>query len=108
MGPTARQWGPVGRLRNGSLVAVSGMGAAAAEAAAAKLIEAGASALMSFGLAGGLDPALPAGSMIFPSEVISRDGSGVPTASDWRERLSAAVQGLGPVFAGKLLTSARQ
>lgn len=107
LGPTVRRIGEVNHLRNGSLLAVSGMGGAAAEAASLKLIEAGASALMSFGLAGGLDPALPAGSMVFPSEVISRDGAGLLTAMDWRDRLSTAVQGLGPVCAGKLLSSAQ-
>jgi adenosylhomocysteine nucleosidase len=105
LGPVAGRTGDVSSLRNGSLLAVSGMGAAAAEAAAARLIEAGASALMSFGLAGGLDPVLSAGSMVFPSEVISRDGRGFPTSMEWRDRLSAAVQGLGPVSAGRLLTS---
>jgi adenosylhomocysteine nucleosidase len=107
LGPAVRRIGDVSCLRNGSLLAVSGVGAAAAEAASLKLIEAGASALMSFGLAGGLDPALPAGSMVFPSEVISRDGTGFLTSMDWRDRLNAAVQGLGPVCAGKLLTSAQ-
>jgi adenosylhomocysteine nucleosidase len=107
LGPAAGRMGDVRHLRNGSLLAVSGMGAVAAEAAAAQLIEAGAVALMSFGLAGGLDPALPAGSMVFPSEVISRDGRGLLTSMEWRGRVSAAVQGLGPVCAGKLLTSAQ-
>jgi adenosylhomocysteine nucleosidase len=107
LGPAVRGIGDVSSLRNGSLVAISGMGCAAAEVSAAKLIEAGASALMSFGLAGGLDPALAAGSMVFPSEVISREGASFPTSMEWRERLSAAVQGLGPVSAGWLLTSAR-
>jgi adenosylhomocysteine nucleosidase len=105
LGPAVRRMGDVSHLRNGTLLAVSGMGAAAAETASLKLVEAGASALMSFGLAGGLDPALPAGSMIFPSEVISRDGTGLFTEMNWRDRLSAAVEGLGPVCAGKLLTS---
>jgi adenosylhomocysteine nucleosidase len=107
LGPAVRRIGDVSQLRNGSLLSVSGMGAIAAEGAAAKLIEAGACALMSFGLAGGLDPALPAGSMIFPNEVISRGGAGFLTAAAWRGRLSAAVHGLGPVCAGKLLTSAQ-
>ena len=107
LGSAAGRMGDVGRLRNGSLVAVSGMGAAAAAAAAARLIDNGASALMSFGLAGGLDPALPAGSMVFPNEVISRDGRGFVTSMEWRDRLNTAVQGLGPVCAGKLLTSGR-
>ena len=106
-GPAVRRIGDVSCLSNGSLLAVSGVGAAAAEAAAATLIEAGASALMSFGLAGGLDPALPAGSMVFPSEVIAGDGTGFLTSMEWRDRLNVAVQGLGPVCTGKLLTSAQ-
>lgn len=107
LGPAAGRMGDVSRLRDGSLLAVSGMGASAAEAASLELIEAGASALMSFGLAGGLDPALLAGSMVFPTEVISRNGRGFLTSTDWRDRLSAAVRGLGPVSAGKLLSSAQ-
>jgi adenosylhomocysteine nucleosidase len=107
LGPVVRRVGNVSHLRNGSLMAVSGMGAVAAEAAAVQLIEAGASALMSFGLAGGLDPALAAGNMVFPNEVISRGGASLLTSTEWRDRVSAAVQGLGPVCAGKLLTSAQ-
>lgn len=107
LGPALRRAGDVSYLRNGSLLAVGGMGAAAAEVSAAKLIEAGASALMSFGLAGGLDPALAAGSMVFPGEVISREGARFATSMDWRHRLSAAAEGLGAVSAGGLLSSAR-
>jgi adenosylhomocysteine nucleosidase len=107
MRPAAGRAGAVVLLRNGALMAVSGMGAAAAGAAAVTLLESGASALMSFGLAGGLDPALPAGSMVLPAEVITRSGAVVLASAEWRGRVSAALQSLGPVCAGKLLTSAR-
>ena len=43
---------------DGTLVAIAGMGGTAAAAAACKLVEAGAAALVSWGMAGGLDPAL--------------------------------------------------
>jgi adenosylhomocysteine nucleosidase len=94
-------------LRDGRLVAVSGIGCAAAELAARRLIDAGATALMSFGLAGGLDPRLRAGSIILPIEVISRDGVRFVTSTGWRERLSAALSTQQrQVTAGALLCSA--
>jgi len=94
-------------LPDGRLVAVSGIGCAAAELAARRLIEAGATALMSFGLAGGLDPRLRAGSIILPSEVISRDGVRFVTSTLWRERLLAALPTQQrQVTAGALLSTA--
>lgn len=106
LGPAVKWIGDVSCLGDGTLVAVSGMGSAAAGHAAARLIEAGASALMSFGLAGGLDPELDAGSVVIPDEVISGDGAGFPTSAAWRARLAAALT-MRTVAAGKLLTSAR-
>jgi adenosylhomocysteine nucleosidase len=64
-GPAARRRGGV--LADGTLLTVSGMGAELAAPAACRLIEAGASALLSFGFAGGLDPKLRAGSVVLPS-----------------------------------------
>jgi adenosylhomocysteine nucleosidase len=54
-------------------VAIGGGTAKGAEAAAAQLIDAGARALVSFGLAGGLDPALRPGVIIVPARVILND-----------------------------------
>jgi adenosylhomocysteine nucleosidase len=105
LGPAVKRMGDVACLGDGTLVAVSGMGFAAAARAAARLIEAGAAELMSFGLAGGLDPALAAGSVVVPTEVISRHGGRCPTSEVWRERLTAAIA--GPVAGGMLLTSER-
>ena len=51
-------------------VAIGGGTAKGAEAAAQSLAEAGVAALVSFGLAGALDPALRAGALIVPSAVI--------------------------------------
>jgi adenosylhomocysteine nucleosidase len=74
------------------MLALSGMGEAAASLAATALIDAGVAALMTFGMAGGLDPALAAGSLLLPAEVIARDGTRLATARAWRERLSAALR----------------
>ena len=104
LGPAARRRDGLSSLGNGALLAVSGMGADLAAPAARRLVEAGVSALLSFGLAGGLDPALRAGRVVLPSEVISRDGLRMPTSSEWRRHLSRAIADLTPV-AGTLLSS---
>src|SRR5450631_4860586 len=91
---------------DGTLVAVSGMGRAAAVAAAGALVDAGATALVSWGLAGGLDPALRAGTICLPSVVVSRDGATFTTELHWREILSAAIGQRLSVVSGTLLTSA--
>jgi adenosylhomocysteine nucleosidase len=92
-------------LGAGSLLAVSGIGRAAADAAARTLIDAGVSALLTFGLAGGLDPALKAGSVVIANEVISADGIRYPANQAWRERVAAAIGSLRAVSEGAVLTS---
>ncbi|HWY94832.1 MAG TPA: hypothetical protein VNX69_06565 [Steroidobacteraceae bacterium] len=107
LGPAVRRDDGLLFLSDGALLAVSGMGAALAAIAARNLIDAGAAALMSFGMAGGLDPLLSAGTVVLPSEVISRDGTRLLTSRGWREQLCAAVAKQRPVDAGALLTSSR-
>lgn len=89
----------------GPLIIASGMGRAAAAAGARRLVNAGAGALMSWGLAGGLDPALAAGTIVLPREVVSPDGTVFATASAWRERLLHAIAASQAVCGGRLLTS---
>jgi adenosylhomocysteine nucleosidase len=91
---------------DGTLVAVSGMGRAAAAGAAGALVDAGATALVSWGLAGGLDPQLRAGTICLPSTVVSRDGATFTTDHHWLEILTAAIGQRLTVVSGKLLTSA--
>ncbi len=59
--------------RLGRIVAVGGGTAAGARGAARTLIEQGATALISFGLAGGLDPALRPGALLVPRRVRVED-----------------------------------
>ena len=56
-------------------------------------------------MAGGLDPALAAGTIFLPSEVISPDGVSVATARGWRERLGAALAPQHPLTQGRLVTT---
>jgi len=87
------------------------MGGTAAAQTARSLVEGGAQALVSWGMAGGLDPAFTPGTIFLPSEVISPDGAtALPTEQTWREQLGTrmAQQEPGqhrPVTSGRLLTT---
>jgi adenosylhomocysteine nucleosidase len=105
LGPAVDRTAGFEILAGGTLRAVSGMGSTAAGMAARRLIEAGATALVSWGMAGGLDPDLPAGAICLPREVVAPDGMRFATASSWRETLTATVASFRQVTSGALLTS---
>jgi adenosylhomocysteine nucleosidase len=114
LGPAARHGAELRQLADGALLAVSGIGRSAAAGAARRLVLAGASALASFGMAGGLDPTLICGAVLLPEEVIAGDGSGsgnadtvLPTSREWRQRLRAALPDSAIACGGRLLTSGR-
>jgi hopanoid-associated phosphorylase len=95
-------------LSDGTLLAVSGMGPDAAAAGARALLQAGASALASFGLAGGLDPTLAAGDICLPREVMATHLPAIATTRRWRDRVGAALIALlpqGHVIDGSLISS---
>jgi len=92
-------------LTDNTLLIVSGVGLAAARDGARQLAAGGARALLSFGLAGALDPSLAPGTLVLPSEVVSPDGGLFRTAQHWREQLVARVAGRYPICCGRLLTS---
>jgi adenosylhomocysteine nucleosidase len=94
-------------LRDGTLLIISGMGPQAATRAALALVGAGARSLLSFGLAGALDPALHAGAMLLPVAVTDGAGAVHRTCDVWRERLAVrAGTGAEPV-GGTLLSVAQ-
>jgi len=57
---------------------------------AEELIEQGCNRLISFGIAGALDPTLRPGQIIIPDEIIAPDGKRYPTSAPWRAALLAA------------------
>lgn len=69
LGPAPRRW------RGDSTVEVelSGPGPRRARAAAERLVDGGCEALVSWGVAGGLDPALAAGTLIVPRVIVDGD-----------------------------------
>ena len=107
LGSPVRMHEGCGVLADGTLIAVSGMGPAAARLAAERLIGAGAAGLISWGLAGGLDPALMAGTLCLPREVIGEDGRRFATTRSWRESIMAALGPDRKVAEGTLLTRDR-
>lgn len=72
-------------------VRVAGASAARARAAADALVADGARALLSFGVAGGLDPDLAPGDLIVASSVIHPGATMQPTDPGWRARLLGAL-----------------
>jgi len=75
------------------LVELSGVGDTRAELAARRLVERGATALVSWGVAGGLDPELSPGTVILPDTVIGADGQSWGVDLEWRDRLLVRVRG---------------
>lgn len=71
------------------LVAVGGGGPDGARRAAERLISRGATSLISFGVAGGLDPALEAGALVVPARVVAG-------ATMWRADTGLTVALGGP------------
>ncbi|MDH3594730.1 MAG: nucleoside phosphorylase [Rhodospirillales bacterium] len=88
------------------MIACAGADALRARQLAEDLLEAGAGALVSFGIAGGLDPALTPGDTVLPEAVVALDGMAVATDAAWRRRVLdlAAAKGLRPT-GGRLVGS---
>jgi adenosylhomocysteine nucleosidase len=105
LGPAQPQGEGFAVLADGNLLAVSGMGPNAARSAAQRLIDAGATSLVSWGMAGGLDPDLEAGALCVPREIIAADGSRLWTARCWQESLSSSVPAGRRVGNDALLTA---
>lgn len=74
-----------------SLLMVSGMGAQRAGAAARTLIQAGATALASWGTVGGLDPQYRSGHLLVPKQIMTTTGETFATDPGWRLRVLQAL-----------------
>ena len=76
------------QLSSGGLLVTTGMGAAAAAEGARRLLGAGCSSLVSFGMAGGLAPTLAAGTVLLPAEVRNEAGASFATTAGWRQQVA--------------------
>ncbi len=105
LGRAAQTEGSLGRLADGTLLAISGMGYEAAARAARSLCAAGAAGLISWGVAGGLDPRLRAGDLVLANRVLAPDGACVFPSAVWRGALAAQLAGRATIHEGSLLTT---
>ena len=82
-----------------ALIACAGANAQRAGLESERLVEAGAVALVSYGIAGGLDPGLEPGTVVLADAVVPPGQQALPTHKSWREVLLAAAPGddLAPV-----------
>jgi len=92
--------GTVLSLADHTLVCCGGIGARSAERAARTLVSRGVTSLASWGIAGGLDPALVPGDLLLPREILSARGDVFAVDEDWRSRL---IEAMGPVAHGETL-----
>ncbi len=86
-------------------IAVAGASAARAEARATRLIDEGCGALLSFGVAGGLEDALRPGTVVIASVVVLPDGTRLACDGAWHGRVLRCLSGEVPCFSGALAGS---
>ena len=77
------------------LARCAGMGTAAARRASRALIAEGCTALLSLGMAGGLDPALKAGAVVIAERIVTADGRSLATQESWRKSLVEVLAAAG-------------
>lgn len=92
-------------LRDNTLVVLSGIGAARAYAAGALLVSEGATALLGWGFAAGLDDRLAAGSLLLPERIIDVTGESHPVSAEWHQRLHQTLSARYPVRTDALVES---
>jgi adenosylhomocysteine nucleosidase len=80
-------------LPGGAMLIVSGMGPTRAAATSKALLEGGATALLSWGSAGGLTSKVSPGSLILPKTVIASDRSLYHVDVHWHERFCNRLKG---------------
>lgn len=88
------------RDRDRLLVRCCGARPAVAAAMAVDLIDAGCQGLVSFGCAGGLDPALIPGTVVIAESVRLPDGQSLATDPSWRQRLMTRIDNSVPIVCG--------
>jgi adenosylhomocysteine nucleosidase len=97
--------GDLMHLLEGTVIQLSGMGPRKAGEAGKNLLGHGATALLSWGSAGGLVPNLSPGSLVLPGKVIGADQSSYPTDPPWHERLLDRLEDSLDLHQGSLAES---
>jgi len=93
-------------IREDITVALSGIGAERAYAAAALLVSRGATALLGWGYAAALDHRVTAGSVLLPKRIIGLTGESHPVNAEWHRRLCENLSHRSPIYTDALVESA--
>lgn len=88
-------------------IVVAGMGPARAFDAARQLATSGANALVSWGSAAGLDPAVGPGTVVLPRRVLSTSGVAFEADRAWLRRITGALGPSVPLSSGDLAEAGR-
>jgi adenosylhomocysteine nucleosidase len=97
--------GESSRPPEGIIVIISGNGAEHGRLAAEKLLEKGATALATWGSAGGLHPALLPGSLVLPENILLPSQSGFAVDTAWHRRLFNCLRDRFKLHTGPLFQS---
>jgi len=93
------------RVSEETIVKLSGLGPKMAHLAGRTLVKEGATALLSWGSAGGLSTELFPGSLIIPETVFSSNQTGYLVNTTWHERLCSRLNGHVNFHTGPLIQS---
>lgn len=96
---------PASRL---PMVAVTGGNTARAEAAAREFAGAGAAGLVSFGIAGGLDPTLVPGDLLLAEGLLTPGGTVIRTHGSWRSAFAATEIVSGTIYGSDVAISRQE
>ena len=94
LGLEARRLGRGGAASNTEILTATGAGEGAARAAES-LVASGAEALMSFGLAGALNPELVSGDLVVAARIVEATGASYDCDEGWRAHLVGALRQAG-------------
>lgn len=83
--------GRLGVLPAPAMLGISGPGPARAQCMAERLVAQGATGLVSWGLAGGLDPGIASGTLVLADRVVDASGAAYPTEQRWRRKIRSAL-----------------
>ncbi|MDY0873367.1 phosphorylase family protein [Dongia rigui] len=90
----------------GYIIVAGGGHAEATKRKVEALVVGGAEALVSFGIAGALDPDLEPGDLVIADDVVLADGRRLSCDPDWRRRILQKVAAQGGTVAGRSVAAA--
>ncbi len=88
--------GETATLDSGALVALSGSGPKQAAAASQQLVDQGATGLISWGCAAGLDPSLRPGALLLPQQILTVEDQLFAVDRAWHDQLAVTLAWLQP------------